>query len=130
MRAHLSLRIKLQHGHLGRGKVELLEHIAETGSLAAAARAMRMSYKRAWELLADTNQLFKQPVTVSHPGRNVEGATSVTAFGRRVVELYRTIERRAARSTATQVAELSAAGPARPIRRRSLKLGPAQRKRA
>lgn len=111
----------MEHGHLGRGKVELLEHIAETGSLAAAARAMRMSYKRAWELLGDTNRLFAEPVTVSHPGRNVEGATSVTPFGHRVIDLYRVIERRAAQSTASALAELSAAGPTRRTHSRSSK---------
>ena len=121
VRARLALRVKLQHGHLGRGKVELLEHIAETGSLAAAARAMQMSYRRAWELLGDTNRLFAEPVTISHPGRNVGNATSVTPFGHRVIDLYRVIEKRAAQSTASALAELTAAGPARRTHRRSSK---------
>ena len=112
----------MEHGQLGRGKVELLEHIAETGSLAAAARAMNMSYKRAWQLLGETNQLFAEAVTVSHPGRNVEGATALTPFGHRVVALYRAIETRAMQSTAAAVAELTAAGRVRRTVRRSPKL--------
>jgi molybdate transport system regulatory protein len=130
VRARLALRIKLEHGHLGRGKVELLEHIAETGSLAAAARAMQMSYKRAWELLAETNRLFAEPVALSHPGRNVEGATSLTPFGLRVIALYRAIERRATQSTAAAMAELTAAAPIRRTARRSSKPTPPKRKAA
>lgn len=122
MTAHLTLRVELEHGRLGPGKVELLEHIGRTGSLAAAARAMQMSYKRAWELLAATNELFAEAVTVSHPGRNVEGATELTPAGERVIALYRALERRATQSTAAAVGELSAAGRrARPAARRSPK---------
>lgn len=106
MPAYLTLRVELERGRLGHGKVELLEHIARTGSLAGAARAMRMSYKRAWELLAATNQMFAEPVTVSLPGRNVEGSTQLTPFGERVIALYRAIEKRAAQATAAAIQEL------------------------
>ncbi len=107
MAASLTLRIELERGWLGHGKVELLEHIARTGSLAAAARSMEMSYKRAWELLAITNDMFVEPVSVSLPGRNVEGSTQLTPFGERVVELYRAIEKRAAQATRAAVQEFS-----------------------
>lgn len=109
MPAHLTLRIELERGWLGHGKVELLEHIARTGSLAAAARSMQMSYKRAWELLAATNEMFKEPVSLSLPGRNVGGSTQLTPFGKRVVALYRAIEKRATRATLAAIQELSAA---------------------
>jgi molybdate transport system regulatory protein len=120
MPASLTLRVELGRGWLGHGKVELLEHIARTGSLAAAARAMRMSYKRAWELLATTNDMFKEPVSRSLPGRNVEGSTQLTPFGERVIALYRAIERRATQSTAVAVQELSTVSrSSRPVTRRS-----------
>ena len=35
---------------LGPGKAELIARISETGSISAAARAMGMSYRRAWQL--------------------------------------------------------------------------------
>ncbi len=108
MAAHLTLRIELERGWLGHGKVELLEHIARTGSLAAAARSMQMSYKRAWELLTATNEMFTEPVSVSLPGRNVGGGTQLTPFGKRVVALYRAIEKRATRATSAAIKELSA----------------------
>ena len=108
MPAYLTLRVELERGWLGHGKIELLEHIARTGSLAAAARSMQMSYKRAWELLAATNEMFTEPVSVSLPGRNVGGGTQLTPFGKRVVALYRAIEKRATRATSTAIKELSA----------------------
>ncbi len=109
MPASLTLRVELERGWLGHGKVELLEHIARTGSLAAAARSMQMSYKRAWELLAATNELFTEPVSMSLPGRNVGGSTQLTPFGKHVVALYRSIEKRATQATSTAMKELSAA---------------------
>lgn len=109
MPAYLTLRVELERGWLGHGKIELLENIARTGSLAAAARAMQMSYKRAWELLAAINDMFSKPVTVSLPGRNVEGSTRLTPFGERVVALYRSIERRATQATTAAIQELSTA---------------------
>jgi molybdate transport system regulatory protein len=120
MPGRLSLRIDLDQGRLGPGKIELLEQIARARSLAGAARAMGMSYKRAWELLTELNEMFDTPVAVTQPGRNIGGGTELTIFGERVVALYRAIERRAAHAGAAGIAELSAASaPARPAARRS-----------
>ena len=60
---HLSIRIDFdQEGRLGPGKVALLERIASEGSISAAGRSMNMSYKRAWELVAEINQSFTEPL--------------------------------------------------------------------
>jgi molybdate transport system regulatory protein len=108
-RPRLFLRIDLPGGRLGHGKIELLEHIRQGQSLAAAARAMNMSYKRAWELLSTMNEMFDEPVAVTHPGRNVAGATALTPFGERLIALYRALERRAEQATAAGLDELAAA---------------------
>lgn len=114
-RPALFLRVELGSGRLGPGKVALLEHIRDSRSLAAAARAMGMSYKRAWELLAALNAMFDLPVAVTHPGRNVAGATELTPFGEHVVALFRALEARAAEATAAAVDELAAASRASPV---------------
>ena len=50
--ARLSIRIDLgPDNRLGPGKVQLLEMIAEHGSISAAGRALDMSYRRAWLLV-------------------------------------------------------------------------------
>lgn len=105
----LVLRIELDSGRLGHGKIELLEQIRDGHSLAAAARAMNMSYKRAWDLLAALNEMFDEPVAVSHPGRTVPGATTLTPFGERLIALFRALERRADQVTAAGREELAAA---------------------
>lgn len=58
---HIRLNLTPTLG-LGPGKAELLDRIAETGSISAAAKAMDMSYRRAWLLLDELNTSFVQPV--------------------------------------------------------------------
>ena len=110
--ARLSIRVELESGRLGPGKVALLEAIARERSLAGAARAMDMSYKRAWELLTELNEMFDDPVALTLPGRNIGGGTELTPFGERVIALYHAIERRAVQAAAAATAELSAAARA------------------
>ncbi|MFZ1680439.1 MAG: LysR family transcriptional regulator, partial [Rhizobiaceae bacterium] len=58
----VSLRLDFDQGRLGPGKIALLEQIAETGSISAAARALAMSYKRAWDLVEAVNRVFPEPL--------------------------------------------------------------------
>jgi molybdate transport system regulatory protein len=61
MSGDLTVRFRVdfdRHCSVGIGKIELLEGIARSGSLSEAARRMRMSYRRAWLLLADLNTSF------------------------------------------------------------------------
>ena len=70
-------RIRVVRGRdvaLGPGKVELLEHIAQTGSLRKAAAAMDMSYMRAWMLVQMMNHCFKKPVVIARRSQVAAGA--------------------------------------------------------
>ncbi|MGE7371132.1 winged helix-turn-helix domain-containing protein [Neorhizobium sp. NPDC001467] len=66
---------------LGRGKVQLLGLIRETGSISAAGRAMDMSYRRAWLLVDALNHMFHQPVVESQRGGKQGGGAALTRFG-------------------------------------------------
>ena len=77
---------------VGVGKVQLLEGIARTGSLSAAAREMRMSYRRAWLLLEDMNISFDHPVARASVGGRGGGGVVLTAFGMKLIEGYRRLE--------------------------------------
>ncbi len=79
-------------GFLGRGRVELLERIAEHGSISAAARAMKMSYKAAWEAVDAMNNLADEPLVERSVGGRHGGGTRLTAAGRRTINLFRVIE--------------------------------------
>jgi molybdate transport system regulatory protein len=78
---------------IGPGKVALLEAIVDTGSITAAAKALGMSYRRAWLLIDSMNQMFKLPVVDAAKGGKHGGGTNVTSTGLKVIECYRRIEK-------------------------------------
>jgi molybdate transport system regulatory protein len=89
------LRIVMGKGlMLGPGKVDLLDGIARTGSISAAAREMDMSYRRAWLLVEAMNQMFSRPLVVAAPGGTRGGGAQVTEFGLEVAAAYRRIVQR------------------------------------
>lgn len=91
--AKLRIKAQLLAGEviaLGPGKAELLEAIAREGSISAAARAMGLSYRRAWLMIDATNRAFAKPLVALHPGARI-GAT-LTEEGRTVVTAYRALE--------------------------------------
>jgi molybdate transport system regulatory protein len=91
--ARLSIRIDLASGdRIGPGKIALLEAIRATGSISAAARALGMSYRRAWLLVEELNQALRQPAVTAETGGRRGGGAVVTPAGERVVGLYRAIE--------------------------------------
>jgi len=53
---------------LGHGRVELLQRIAETGSISKAAKEMKMSYKAAWDAVDAMNNAWASPLVESGPG--------------------------------------------------------------
>jgi molybdate transport system regulatory protein len=72
----------------GPGKAELLSHIAETGSLSQAARAMGMSYKKAWVLINEMNEMAKKPLILLKKGGSNGGGAELTAEGERLLSAY------------------------------------------
>jgi molybdate transport system regulatory protein len=52
----------------GPGPAELLQYVAETGSISKAAQAMGMSYKKAWEMVTNLNTKGNKPFVISHKG--------------------------------------------------------------
>ena len=87
----LVLRLKLGNGILGPGKIDLLERIDRLGSISAAARDMRMSYRQAWMLVETINEKFREPLVTTHQGGRRGGGTRLTPTGRKVVDCYRSM---------------------------------------
>jgi molybdate transport system regulatory protein len=89
----LSIRIDLASGtRIGPGKISVLEEIARSGSISAAGRALRMSYRRTWELVEDLNKGLGTPVVDTAAGGSGGGGAALTAAGKALVERYRAIE--------------------------------------
>jgi molybdate transport system regulatory protein len=104
------LHLRLDFGgrrSIGPGKVRLLELIGETGSISAAGRVLRMSYRQAWLLVDELNAMFTAPVVRAQTGGGGGGGTALTPGGRSVVRAYRAIERRAAGSSAAEMRRLA-----------------------
>lgn len=74
--------------YIGPGRADLLDLIAETGSIAEAARRMGMSYRRAWGLVQALNSGFGAPLVETARGGKEQGA-ALTPAGREVLERYR-----------------------------------------
>jgi molybdate transport system regulatory protein len=89
-------------GAIGPGKIALLEHIGSSGSLSQAARELRMSYRRAWQLLESINSAFRERAVLTAKGGRGGGGARLTPFGERLIRAYREfdaeLQRRAARS--------------------------------
>jgi molybdate transport system regulatory protein len=77
---------------VGPGKIALLEAIADTGSLTSAAKALDMSYRRAWLLLDELNKSLRKPAVDSAKGGQHGGGSELTDVGRNLVALYRRID--------------------------------------
>lgn len=103
----LFLRLDFPDGRrLGPGKIMLLEAVRDHGSILTAAKAIGMSYRRAWLLMDELDRMFEEKVIITYPGRRGAG-TEVTVFGARLIALYRAAERQAAKATHAATEELT-----------------------
>ena len=110
-RPQVRLRLRVVVGDvvaIGPGKVELLEAVAEHGSISAAARSMKMSYRRAWMLLDELNRALGEPAIATVHGGPQGGGASLTPTGQAVIAHYRRIESLAVAAGAAPIAALLA----------------------
>ena len=102
-------RLRVEKGKeiaLGPGKVELLEQIAETGSIAEAAERMEMSYMRAWKLVKTMEACFREPLVEARRGGSTQGGAKLTKAGAEVLKLYRRMDKDCKRATKQAWGEL------------------------
>jgi molybdate transport system regulatory protein len=89
---------------LGPGKADLLDAIDRSGSISGGAKALGMSYRRAWLLVETMNRSFARALVVTSGFRGK--GVSLTPDGKEVLRLYREIESRSAASCKTLVSAL------------------------
>ena len=97
--AMLQLKPRLMLGEdiaIGPGKAALLEAIATQGSISAAARALGMSYRRAWQLVDVMNRCWAAPLVEATTGGTKGGGARLTDIGAKVLHIYRTLDARLA----------------------------------
>jgi molybdate transport system regulatory protein len=102
--ARLQLTLVLDSGaRIGPGKAALLESVAATGSISAAARSMGMDYKRAWLLIDSVNRAFLTPVVTRTTGGAGGGGANLTPFGQELLARYRRLDAAAAEIAASDL---------------------------
>jgi len=107
---HLSIRIDFEPSGsaLGPGMAQLLERVAETGSIRRAAASMDMSYRKAWLLIQELQKTFDGAVVTAEAGGVSGGGTQLTELGNGLLKIYRRVESRAADAVRADLEALSA----------------------
>jgi len=116
----LKIKVQLMSGDavaLGPGKADLLDAIGVAGSISGAARAMGMSYRRAWQLVDLMNRCWREPLVETSPGRAQGSGARLTDAGAAVLADYRSLQTSlAAHAKGTRLERLTANLRARPLR--------------
>ena len=84
-----------------------MQAIETTGSISAAARAMGMSYRRAWLLVESLNKSFRAPLVETLTGGGGGGGARLSVPGKEVLKRYRAMEAKAARAVAADLRSFS-----------------------
>jgi molybdate transport system regulatory protein len=79
---------------LGPGRVELLERIANTGSINQAAKQMGMSYKKAWEMVNSLNSQVNTPLVMTQTGGEKGGGAIITEEAKQLIQYYHLLRKR------------------------------------
>jgi molybdate transport system regulatory protein len=95
----MELKVKVWIDHkerivFGKGRASLLEAVAETGSISAAARRLGMSYRHAWTMLRTSEERLGRPLLVRNKGGRGGGGAQLTELAAALLRQYRTIEAR------------------------------------
>lgn len=83
---------KEKQNFLGAGRVELLERIDRIGSIHAAAKEMKMSYKAAWERINGMNALADHPLIERTTGGKGGGGSKLTPYAHELIATFRRLE--------------------------------------
>jgi molybdate transport system regulatory protein len=94
-------------GCLDEADIALIETVHKCRSILGASKLMGLSYRKTWLMTDALNRTFETKVVETFPGRRGGGA-EVTAFGERLVALFRSVERRSSTAAAAALGELTA----------------------
>lgn len=103
----MRFRVHIKHAvAIGPGKADVLQGIAETGSMAETGRRMGMSYQRVWTLVRAMNTDFIEALVNTQRGGTAGGGAQLTPMGKQVLAVYRAIEHDAQRAVAKRLPQL------------------------
>ncbi len=82
---------------LGEGRVALLREIRKTGSISSAAKALGISYRKAWKMIDIMNSQARSPLVERHSGGKRGGGTRVTKEGEMMIDKYLSLKEKCIR---------------------------------
>lgn len=92
MKIKSKIWIETEEGILiSEGRIQLLKLIAEMGSLNKAAKAMNISYQKAWKLVDASNKASDKPLIETQVGGNKGGGTVLTPYGKQLIASFEAI---------------------------------------
>lgn len=92
---------------MGADRLRLLEAVRDHGSISAAARAVGLSYKAAWDGVHAMNNLFGSPLVAGQTGGKRGGGATLTQAGEEVLSAFSSVEAELARFAARLEARFS-----------------------
>lgn len=106
MKTKLRIRIAFPKGHIGPGKIALLEQIDKIGSISGAAKEMGMTYRRAWHLLETLQSVICEDLVETSIGGKRGGGAKLTPVGQDLIRLYREAEEGAVKGAEPLLAKM------------------------
>jgi molybdate transport repressor ModE-like protein len=84
------LWLETEDGYVfGPGSFELLHGIQEKGNLKAIAEGLNMSYRQAWGILKQIEDILGEPIIITHRGGKVGGGgAELTQAGKELLATY------------------------------------------
>ena len=76
----------------GLGRLKILEAITRRGSIHAAAKELRMSYRAVWGKIRDTEERLGQPLLVRQVGGTSGGGSELTPLGKNLIEKFSSLQ--------------------------------------
>jgi molybdate transport system regulatory protein len=92
-KVHSRIWISTKDGsYLGEGRIMLLTEIKTHKSISKAAKAMKMSYKKAWDMVNAMNTVSNSPLVTRTIGGTGGGGSEVTEAGLKAIILFNEIK--------------------------------------
>lgn len=77
----------------GLGRLKIIEAISRLGSIQAAAKELKMSYRAVWGRIKATEERLNQPILIRNIGGASGGGSQLTPFAQKLVEQFYKLHR-------------------------------------
>jgi molybdate transport system regulatory protein len=90
----------------GMGRVKILEAIDRSGSINAAAKSLKMSYRAVWGRIKATEERLGRTLVVRTTGGASGGGSTLTAYARELIGEYKAFRRQVIDDADTRFANM------------------------